>query len=156
MIKLLQFANKGKKTQNEINLAWLSKKAITLITYKDSKKIIVIVLFISTKVAANSLTHDAKIIILHWFKQMKSKTSSAVSSQEIDRNVSINIKLGHNIDPPYGGIMFNALYAHVGLILVKKFIFIQKQRLKSFSLPLYCVQWANKLTTSHVCFQSAL
>ena len=45
MIKLLQFANKGeKKTQNEINLAWLSKKAITLITYKDSKKIIVIVL----------------------------------------------------------------------------------------------------------------
>ena len=71
---------------------------------------------------------------------MKSKTSSAVSSQEIDRNVSINIKLGHNIDPPYGGIMFNALYAHVGLILVKKFIFIQKQRLKSFSLPLYCVQ----------------
>ena len=65
MIKLLQFANKGKKTQNEINLAWLSKKAITLISYKDSKKIIVIVLFISTKVAANSLTHDAKIIILH-------------------------------------------------------------------------------------------
>ena len=71
---------------------------------------------------------------------MKSKTPSAVSSQEIDRNVSINIKLGHNIDPPYEGIMFNALYVHVGLILVKKFIFIQKQRLKSFSLPLYCVQ----------------
>ena len=47
---------------------------------------------------------------------MKSKTSSAVSSQEIDRNVSINIKLRLNIDPPYGGIMFNAFYAHVGLI----------------------------------------
>lgn len=65
MIKLLQFANKGEKTQNEINLAWLSKRAITLITYKDSKKIIVIVLFISTKITATSLTHDAKIIILH-------------------------------------------------------------------------------------------
>ena len=65
MIKMLRFANKGKKTQNEINLAWLSKKAISLITYTDSKKIIVIVLFISTKVAATSLTYDTKIIILH-------------------------------------------------------------------------------------------
>lgn len=51
-----------------------------------------------------------------------SKTSRTVSSQDIDRNVSINTKLRHNIDPPYGGIMFDALYSHVGLILVKNFI----------------------------------